>query len=118
MPETTIYREFERLLAERRVPVLAFRTNAGKRIIESEFGVRAIALLPAGFSDYLVLLNGGRARFIEFKAGKAKQNAAQLRFEASVVALGFVYRVHRSAEEAVNDLTAALADRASPAASP
>ena len=118
MPETTIYREFERLLAERRVPVLAFRTNAGKRIIESERGVRAIALLPAGFSDYLVLSAGGRATFIEFKLGNAKQNAAQRRFESSVVALGFEYRLHRSAVEAVNALTAALADRAGPSASP
>jgi hypothetical protein len=100
MKESGIYTAFERLLAEQRLPVLAFRTNAGDHLAEGPAGRYRIRGLPRGFSDYLILLPGARVLFLEFKTETGRTTTAQDRFAASVAALGFSYTVQRSAAAA------------------
>jgi len=99
--ETTIYADFELLMAERKIPAVPLRTNAGERIvIDPETGGRyRIKMLPAGFPDYMLLGAGGRVLFVEFKTAKGTMKAAQLNWQERLKGLGFGHVVARSAEQ-------------------
>lgn len=108
--EATIYAEFERLLAESRLPVVAYRMNAGEFMVTDprtghEFRIKG---MPAGFADYMLWLGEGRTFFVEFKTARGRQSPKQINFEASCRRFGFEYQLCRSAAEAVDAVRAVL----------
>jgi len=61
-----------------------------------------------GSADIMGILDGGRLLCIEIKSGSARQSKVQKNFGAMVTKFGGVYIVARSAEEALEKVTAAL----------
>lgn len=100
--EASIYAEFERLCASRRLPAVVLRTNAGEHIALSPSGGRyRIKLLPTGFPDYELLGQNSRVLFIEFKSAKGRVSSAQEQWRSVLSGMGFGHVVARSALEGV-----------------
>jgi hypothetical protein len=99
--ETAIYGAFERLCAERQIPAVVLRTNAGERVlVDPATGQRhRIRFMPKGFPDYQCLFPNGRVLFIEFKTEQGKMKVAQLLWRSRLEKLGFGHVIARSAEQ-------------------
>jgi hypothetical protein len=67
--------------------------------------LKAMGLKP-GWADYVFILPGGRAAFVELKAPGNYQTPDQRAFEQSVVAAGALYLVCRSVPEVEGALRA------------
>lgn len=60
--------------------IVAYRINAGMLPMGEGRYRRMVRMAPRGFSDIMGVLPGGRALFIEVKAGKNKPTEAQQMF--------------------------------------
>lgn len=78
--------------------------NGGKRT-KAEAGIFNAMGVRAGVPDLCFLLHGGRAAFIELKAGKNSQTTSQKDFEKEATENGAAYHVARSLED-VQDILA------------
>lgn len=96
-PESVVLKEVLVALSEAGLGI-CWRQNAGK--IQTAKG-HWIELGPEGIADVVGFLPGGRAYFVECKRRTSKQREAQKRFQRAVEAMGAVYVVARSGEEAV-----------------
>jgi len=89
-----------------------FRTNAGdywqgERVFSQEFkqqvliNLRKVSGLPRGFTDLLVICNGGMAAFIEVKTKTGRPTPEQLNFIEQMKSRGCKAGVARSPEDAI-----------------
>lgn len=101
MSEASIYAEFERLCAERQIPAVVLRTNAGEHLVinQATGGRYRIKLMPKGFPDYMLLGPDSRVLFIEFKTEKGTLGVAQLIWRKILEKMSFGHVVARSAEQ-------------------
>lgn len=77
--------------------VLCFRANVGR--VKGEDGRWFSSGLPSGFSDLLLLIDGGKTAFIEVKDEKGKQREDQKAFQKAVTDRGFTYALVRSVSD-------------------
>ena len=75
-----------------------FRCNSGQIRLPSGKVFRG---LPAGFSDIMAVLPGGRVAFIECKTCQGKLSPQQEKFIAKMQGLGAIAGVARSPDEAL-----------------
>lgn len=100
MTESQILAGILQALGHRRDLCLVWRNNSGSaRAIHAPNRVIAFGL--PGSPDILGILRGGRWLGIEVKAAKGRQSEQQKRFQRAAEALGGVYVLARSVEEAV-----------------
>lgn len=98
-PEHAIQNAILEYLATQKIP--AWRINAGA--IKSEKGHR-VMLAPKGHADIAGVLPGGRALFIEVKAGKNQPTEAQQAFLDRVRSVGAVAFVAWSVDDVMREL--------------
>ena len=80
--------------------LLCFRCNVGR--VRTADGAYFDTGLPTGFSDLLILMDGGKAVFCEVKTQTGRLSEDQLRFKEIVEDRGFSYVVARSLEGFLN----------------
>lgn len=103
MTEGEIQREILDALAL--IPgVCAWRNNTGV----SRSGGRYVRFGIAGQGDITGLLRGGRRLEMEVKTAKGKVSPEQEKFGAEITAMGGLYIVARSVEDALTAVRAAL----------
>ncbi|MEH6697223.1 MAG: VRR-NUC domain-containing protein [Brevundimonas sp.] len=77
--------------------------NGGSRHPREAKKLKSMGVRP-GVADLCFVLPGGRAAFIELKAGAGRQTASQALFQEEVTALGSPYAVCRSISEVQSTL--------------
>lgn len=78
--------------------------NGGSRNVIEARKLQSMGVRP-GVADLSFVLPGGRAAFIELKAGKGRQQPSQAVFEEEVSGLGAAYTVCRSVDDVQRTLT-------------
>ena len=79
--------------------------NQGRRSVAWAAKLKKMGVL-AGVADFCLVLDGGRAGFLELKAPKGSQRKSQRDFQASVEAAGAWYEIARTSDEVVGILKA------------
>lgn len=93
-PEHKIMNEIRLWCGEHEI--LCFRCNVGR--VKTMDGTYFDTGLPSGFSDLLVLMDGGKAVFCEVKTATGRLREDQFRFKEIVESKGFSYIVVRSVD--------------------
>jgi hypothetical protein len=92
--------------AFKRPGVVGFHVpNGGKRHIATAKRMKKFGAL-AGVSDWVFIVPGGQARFLELKDDTGRKSDSQESFEADVTALGAPYAVARTPAEIDGTLSA------------
>lgn len=81
--------------------------NGGRRDAREARSMR-LEGVEAGVADMILIDNGGKAVFIEFKTPKGKQSQHQVAFETAVTNNGNDYYIVRTFEDFVNVVKSVL----------
>lgn len=72
--------------------------NQNMAAVQYRVKLKKFGVLP-GVADWVFILPGGLARFLELKDDEGRQSSAQGLFEAGVTALGAPYAIARTVDE-------------------